>query len=437
MSLALTPKGGSDMKMKRRHVVAGIAALGCGAIALKPSNSGAPYNHYFQHLNDILRKNGDGRPRLLLDLDALDRNIARLITDKNPRATYRLVEKSLPCPDLIAYVLAKTGSNRLMSFHLPFLQQDTRRFANADILLGKPLPARAVTRFYQDGVTSGFNPATQLNWLVDTDARLAQYQEIARSQRVTMRIVIEIDVGMHRGGVKDSAQLESLLKRIAADREHLNFAGFMGYDAHIGKIPAIVESRDESFRKSIAVYQQHIDFAGERFSQLFNERMLFNGAGSPTFALHKEKSPCNDLSAGSCLVKPSDFDVATLQPFEPAAFIATPVLKMLERTDIPAIESVTGLMAHWNPNLQRTHFIYGGRWLAKPWSPEGISDNAAYGFSSNQQMFNGSRATALNVDDHIFLRPTQSEAVFLQFGDIWSVRGGELHGRWPVLKEEV
>jgi len=27
--------------------------------------------------------------------------------------------------------------------------------------------------------------------------------------------------------------------------------------------------------------------------------------------------------------------------------------------------------------------------------------------------------------------------VFLQFGDIWAVRGGELYDRWPVLKEEA
>jgi len=424
--------------MKRRHVIAGIAALGCGAaIALKPHDNGAAYNPYFQHLNKVLREQGDGRPRLLLDLDIVDRNIALLMAVKNPQASYRLVEKSLPCPDLIAYVLAKTGSNGLMSFHLPFLQQDTRRFASADILLGKPLPAHAVARFYQDGVTSGFKPATQLSWLVDTDARLAQYQEIAHSNRVAMRIAIEIDVGMHRGGVQNSAQLAQLLKRINADREHLSFAGFMGYDAHIGKIPTIIENHDESFRKATAIYQQHIDYARQNFRQFFSERMLFNGAGSPTFALHKENSPCNDLSAGSCLVQPSDFDVATLQRFEPAAFIATPVLKVLDRSDIPGVESATTLAARWNPNLQHAHFIYGGRWLAKPWSPEGISDNATYGFSSNQQLLNGSRKTALTVDDHVFLRPTQSESVFLQFGDIWAVRGGELYDRWPVLKEEA
>lgn len=412
--------------------------MGVGvAVVSKPRDNGAPYNSYFGHLNKMLQAQGDGRPRLLLDLDVLDRNIDRLMAVKNPQAAYRLVEKSLPCLDLIAYVLAKTASNNLMSFHLPFLQQDTRRFAKADILLGKPMPAQAVARFYHDGMSSGFDPANQLSWLVDTDARLAQYQQIAHSQRVAMRIVIEIDVGMHRGGVQSDAELDAILKRISADREHLKFAGFMGYDAHIGKIPTLIESRDESFQKSTAIYQRHVDRTRQNFRQLFSNRMLFNGAGSPTFALHQAKSPCNDLAAGSCLVKPSDFDVITLQSFEPAAFIATPVLKKLDRTDIPGIEAVTSLAARWNPNLEQAHFVYGGRWFAEPWSPEGISDNTLYGLSSNQQLFNGSDKTRLAVDDHIFFRPTQSESVFLQFGDVWAVRGGQFHSQWSVLKEEA
>lgn len=424
--------------MKRRQLLTGIAALGCGvAIALKPNDRGAPYNAYFKNLNEVLREQDDGRPRLLLDLDALDRNIERLMAVKNPQAAYRLVEKSLPCPELIAYILTKTGSNSLMSFHLPFLQQDMRRFPGADILLGKPLPANAVNKFYQDGVTTGFQPAHQLNWLVDTDVRLSQYQQIARAHRVAMRVVIEIDVGMHRGGVRTTAELEQILKRIDTNRDYLRFAGFMGYDAHVGKIPALLESRDESFRKAVRVYQQHIGYTRQHFRQLLTAHMLFNGAGSPTFALHKDTSPCNDLSAGSCLVKPSDFDVATLQAFEPAAFIAAPVLKVLGHSDIPGIESATPLVARWNPNLQRAHFVYGGRWLAKPCSPAGIADNALYGFSSNQQLFNGSDKTSLAVDDHIFLRPTQSESVFLQFGDIWAVRAGQLHDRWSTLKEEA
>jgi D-serine deaminase-like pyridoxal phosphate-dependent protein len=39
----------------------------------------------------------------------------------------------------------------------------------------------------------------------------------------------------------------------------------------------------------------------------------------------------------------------------------------------------------------------------------------------------------LAVDDYIFLRPTQSERVLLEFGDLAVVRGGQLVDGWPVL----
>jgi D-serine deaminase-like pyridoxal phosphate-dependent protein len=77
--------------------------------------------------------------------------------------------------------------------------------------------------------------------------------------------------------------------------------------------------------------------------------------------------------------------------------------------------------------------VYGGRWLANYASPAGLRDNSLYGVSSNQSIANGSRRTHLRVDDHVFLRPTQSEAVLLQFGDLAIVRGGEIEHYWPVL----
>lgn len=424
--------------MKRRYFLAATAIAGTAAVlANKPRDEGAPHDDYFKQLNDQLRLYGDGRPRMLLDLDVIDRNIEQLLRLKNPATRYRLVEKSLPCPELIAYILDRTASTSLMSFHLPFLQQDTRRFANADILLGKPLPQSSVARFYQDGVYSGFTPAQQLCWLVDTQSRLQQYLAVAQAHRVRLRCCVEIDVGLHRGGLSAPQQLVKLMELVQKHPDNLEFAGFMGYDAHVGKIPAMIESRDESFKKAVKVYEGFVQFVREHYPGALNERSVLNGAGSPTFALHRDLSACNDLSAGSCLVKPSDFDVETLHTFSPAAFIATPVLKSLEHTQIPGLEAFAELGARWNPNLNRAYFIYGGRWLATPHSPKGLADNPIYGVSSNQQLINGSAATALNVDDYVFLRPSQSESVFLQFGDVWTLRQGKLHARWSVLNEET
>jgi D-serine deaminase-like pyridoxal phosphate-dependent protein len=50
-------------------------------------------------------------------------------------------------------------------------------------------------------------------------------------------------------------------------------------------------------------------------------------------------------------------------------------------------------------------------------------------------MLNGSASIDLRQDDWVFLRPTQSEHVFLQFGDIAVYDNGEIVGRWPVFKQ--
>jgi D-serine deaminase-like pyridoxal phosphate-dependent protein len=50
-------------------------------------------------------------------------------------------------------------------------------------------------------------------------------------------------------------------------------------------------------------------------------------------------------------------------------------------------------------------------------------------------MVNGSARVPLAVDDYVFLRPTQSEAVMLQFGDLVVVRGGAIVDHWPVFQQ--
>lgn len=424
--------------MKRRHFVAGLGALGVGAaLALKPPAAGAAYSTYFAALNALLRTQGEGRPHLVIDLDRLDQNIAALKAVLKPGARFRLVEKSLPSPSLIDYILGQTGSRALMSFHLPFLQQSVRNRPDSHILLGKPLPVQAAARFYRQGTgSSTFAPQNQLVWLIDTDARLDEYQQLARGQNTRLQIAVEIDVGLHRGGIPDPAALHPLLARIQNDPAHLTLAGFMGYDAHVGKIPGLLESRSTSYAAACARYRACIDYTRAQFPGLLPETPLFNGAGSPTLALHREGSPCNDLSAGSCLVKPGDFDLPTLETFTPAAFIATPVLKKLDGTRIPGIEWASGALSAWDPNLEQAYFVYGGRWLARPEAPAGLRDNSLYGYSSNQQLYTGSRATALQVNDHLFLRPTQSEAVLLQFGALLAVRQGRLEHRWPILHDD-
>jgi D-serine deaminase-like pyridoxal phosphate-dependent protein len=163
--------------------------------------------------------------------------------------------------------------------------------------------------------------------------------------------------------------------------------------------------------------------------------VILNAGGSPTYQLYdKGVFPFNELSTGSCLVKPTDFDIPTLADHEPASYIATPVLKALNTLEIPGID-LGGLQSAWDPNRAQTFFTYGGYWKAKPESPRGLQNNPLFGRSTNQEMLNGSRSITLQPDDWVFLRPTQSEFVFLQFGDIAVYDGQKIGEYWPIFSE--
>lgn len=421
--------------MRRRHFLIGsAAALAGGALLLRPADAGGPYPAYFGALNQLLRNQGPGRPLLVIDRARLHANCAKVKARLAPGRAFRIVAKSLPSLPLLQDVMARLETQRLMVFHQPHLNVLARALPQSDLLLGKPMPVAAAATFYRTLGQTTFDPARQLQWLVDSPLRLQEYLKLAQDLGTKLRVSLEIDVGLHRGGLHHAEELKAILDVIRAQPRHLEFAGFMGYDAHVGKIPAVLESREESFEKACNAYRamQQALFAFEP-SWRGRRDLVFNGAGSPTLRLHGKDSPLNEVAAGSCLVKPADFDLDLLADLEPAAFIATPVLKVQEGVTIPGIEGTRALFSAWNRNWQRSYFIYGGLWLAKYEAPPGLFDNGLYGKSSNQAIVTSSEKVRLAVNDHIFLRPTQSERVLLDFGDLAVVEDGRLAAWWPAL----
>jgi hypothetical protein len=89
----------------------------------------------------------------------------------------------------------------------------------------------------------------------------------------------------------------------------------------------------------MAAYRHYVDIAREQLGEQWPEDAVLNCGGSPTYQLYDDGDyPFNELATGSCLVKPTDFDIPTLADHGPAAYIATPVLKTSEGVQIPGID---------------------------------------------------------------------------------------------------
>ncbi|MFC3152522.1 alanine racemase [Litoribrevibacter euphylliae] len=399
------------------------------------SPAGTQSTPYFDALNALLKAQGQGVPHLVIDLEQLDQNILALQDSWPSNTNLRLVVKSLPSIDLLHYLSSSLRCQHFMTFHLPFLLAMVQAFPDSDLLLGKPLPVRAVNQFYQhlESLDSDFDSKQQLSWLIDTPQRLSQYLAVAQKHQQQMGIAIELDIGLHRGGVSSTTELDVLLTQIRNHPKFLRLTGFMGYDAHVGKLPKFIETQQTSYQKSQDKYQAFIDYTRTYFSELTPETLLLNGAGSPTIELHKQASLCNDLSIGSALVKPSHFDLPLLKKYHAASYICSPVLKQWPGMKLPGPEWLSRLIQQFQPGMQQTFFIYGGGWKADLVDDQ-LKENALYGASANQAIVNGSHSVRLQPDDHIFWRPQESEAVFLQFGRILAIRGDKIEAQWPVLQ---
>ncbi|MDO9618146.1 MAG: alanine racemase [Pseudomonas sp.] len=417
--------------MKRRSLL-GLGALGLlGGWALRPSDLGQPHTPYFAALNQLLRRAGAGLPLLVVDLERLDQNAELLAGQLGSQLPLRLVAKSLASTGLLDYLAKTLGTQRFMVFHQPQINQLAASFPQSDLLLGKPLPSAAALSFYQQlPQGSGFVPAKQLTWLIDSQTRLQEYAALANALNQPLQIAFEIDIGLARGGFATPAELGAALTWLRNTPNRLRVRGLMGYDAHLAHTPFWTDQTSD-FAQSAARYRAFIASAAA-FNELWPQQPLLNGAGSLTYALHTQRdTPLNEVAVGSALLKPSDFDSDLLATQQAALWIASPVLKALPG-QLPFLDSSHQLLQRWNRNRQQAYYLYGGQWPATPVSPAGLSYDALYGRSANQERLIGSAGTGLQVDDWVFLRPQRSEGLFELFNQLVLLRNGRLVGSWSA-----
>ncbi|MEO0982792.1 MAG: alanine racemase [Pseudomonadota bacterium] len=375
----------------------------------------APRDPYFLNLQAALQAAGAVGPILVIDKARLNANIDAVVNHLPAGMDLRVVAKSLPSRDLLSHILARAGTNRFMTFNLPMLLGVSEAFPDASQLLGKPLVAAAAKAYYDRLPVSARAAAEHVTWLVDTPDRLAQYAAIAEAAGVQMAVCVEVDVGLNRGGFHPGDAFRGALETIRASNR-LTLAGMMGYDAHLTARLNDQVALDRGLADVQSAYAAALADIDAVFGEGAAAGLLRNTGGSPTFHLHTDISLANEICVGSALVMPSGFDTPGLAAHQPAAFIAAPVLKTV------SIPSASGA----EPGV----YIHGGRWMADVVDPPGLTPHRG-ARSSNQELIMG--ACDLAPDDFLFLRPRQSEAVFLQFGDIAVYDTKEITDWWPVF----
>lgn len=422
--------------------LAGIVCS-CGILLflLKPRDRGSAHDSYFAAFNALLKKETDGTAKIFCDMDRLDRNIARVMESIAHPDRLRIVVKSLPCVSLLKYIMEKTGTKKLMCFHVPFIPAILAELGyDIDILMGKPVQVQSAESFFQT-IDKREKAALALQWLIDTPQRLLEYRDMAERIRLPIRVNIELDIGLNRGGVTSVGMLHEMMEIIWSNPEKLSFTGFMGYEGHVPHAPALfgrISAIQKALKRTMDCYHAYCRYASVHFGEIYAQATTFNTGGSGTFRFFQDQFPEKELAVGGAFLRPACYPDVSLEGFEPAMFIAAPVLKKPGPVRIPFVEFLTPLLTWWNPNMQQSFCIYGGIWAGQFISPKGVdplemlNDPPNQNMLPNQTLLAVSDKVPLSIGDYIFYWPQQSDAMF-QFHTCITIRKGAITGEWKTF----
>lgn len=432
------------MQRRVRLVLLFLGIVGIVIFFCKPSKQGGKHDAFFQSMNALLQAHAQGQPALVVDLDRLEHNADAISSIVREGYALRIVVKSLPSLELLAHLQERTKARAFMIFHARFLPALYGRFGRRfDYLLGKPWPVEAA-RFAVNSVPhkekAGLFDSVQ--WLVDSTDRLTAYLKWAKQEKVKLRVNLEIDVGLHRGGFGDVEHLKRAFVILQKNPSFLLFSGFMGYDGHVPYTPFTFPSQKTAVQRAfdgvLQKYKSFYEAAKAHAPALFAKKLTLNGGGSKTYTLYQglgKKSIIRDISIGSAFLQPAHFDFYTLSKHRPAVFIGAPVIKKLRGNHVAFLDSFDSLVRWWDPNRAYSFYIYGGGWSSTITSPPGLFiEPLTAGLPNanllpNQSLLVGSEKVLLREREYVFFRPMEGDAL-LNFDTIYAVRKGRLVKRW-------
>lgn len=259
-------------------------------------------------------------PALLIDLDAFERNLAKMAaavkaagvrlrphakTHKSP--VIGLKQMALGAVGLCCQKVSEAEAMVLGGVPDVYVSNEVVGARKLDRLAGLAHQARVMVA-------------------VDNEAAIEALGAAARKAGVTLRTLVEINVGANRCGVEPGAPAVAVAQRVASEKG-LSFAGLQAYQGRAQHLRTIAERR--------AAIGAAIDKAADTVAALRKaglECEVVGGAGTGTFELEAASGVYNELQAGSYCFMDADYarnlkaDGSRFDTFEHALFVYATVM---------------------------------------------------------------------------------------------------------------
>src|SRR5262245_362504 len=175
-------------------------------------------------------------PQLLIDLDVLDANLARMQSACRERDVHLRVHfKSLKCGGLARYLSAKGVDGFLCA-----------KLNEAEVLINAGvtdiLVANQVVGPIKVKRAAELARRVKLAVCVDDADNIRALNAAARAAGGTLGVLVEVNIGMNRCGVEPG---EPVLQRVRLINEQskLRFGGLQGYDGHLQMLTDMTDKR--------------------------------------------------------------------------------------------------------------------------------------------------------------------------------------------------
>lgn len=376
-------------------------------------------------------------PAVLVDLDALERNVDRVAEMIRGRGTpLRMATKSVRVVELIRRIVARGGDDfrGLMCFateEAAFLARE----GFDDLLVAYPTFQRhdveLAARLTGEGV--------RLRIMTDSAEGVARFGEVATAAGVTLEVILCVDMslelasqhlGVYRSPLHDPRDVVALAQKVDATAG-TRFGGIMGYEAQVAGLgddspfePLLNPAKALVRRVSIFELGRRRVAMVKALREAGLPPELVNGGGTGSLHSTTPETGVTELTAGSAFLKPHLFDYYRdphMQALEPAFYFA------LEVTRKPRPDMATclggGYVASGAVSPDKVPRVV---------MPEGLSLVEAEMCGEVQTPLQG--AEALHIGDPVLFRHAKGGELAERFRHYLLVRGSDVEAEVPTYR---
>ncbi len=286
---------------------------------------------------------GEPLPAALVDVDALEKNVARFVEPARAhKKTLRVATKSIRSIDLLELVFAAAGD--VAKGVLAYSVREASYLASRgfdDVIVAYPtaLPSEAALAAKANA------KGARIALVADDEVHLEVAARAAADEGVRVPIVVDADVsyrpvgdrvsiGARRSPLHGATRVADFVERVVR-RPDLTFAGLLAYEAHIAGVADDAQGSPVVAAATRAMKRRAIrDVAEQRLAierEIHRRGIaipLFNGGGTGSIDSSTDDASLTEIAVGSGFLASHLFDGYRGLGTTPAAFFALQVTRL-------------------------------------------------------------------------------------------------------------